>query len=490
MQTIRTGVLVIGGGGAAARAALEAARAGAEVMLVTKGAFGAIGTRGAGATASGFSAVGVIASPGWTGSVAPAEKANANMILSPVERAYTNILQAGLGMTDPHLARVLVEEGAANRQALLDLGATFGEAGLRSHGVPIMAALVSQIRRTNVKVQDRTMVSALLVKDGECLGAVAVQETSGEILVIEASATILGTGGDSNLFVLNLNPDCNTGDGYVLGYEAGAELMNLEFKQIFLGTICPTRNMITRGLPEHTRILNGDHQEFLARYLPSGVTEAEALAQRNGHNPFSTRDAASRFVDIAIISEVVEGRGTPKGGFYLDRSDPRIPPIAGQNEYWLYKGIDFRGPVECGVCHHCSLGGLRISDQAETTIPHLYAAGEAAAGPHGADRMGGHMLLASQVFGARAGKHAASYASRHGALSPDQRQIRAACDGIQKFSGQKGALRSAELKSKLQKAAYFDLLTIRSAESLQRFAAAVEQIEEELSKVGVTDPGS
>ena len=162
MQTLTTGVLVIGSGGAAARAAWEASRAGTEVTLVTKGSFGAIGTRGAGATASGFSASGVFATPGWSGRLTQIETRVAHMVAAPLERSYSNILQAGLGMTDPRLAQILVEDAVTSRQSLLDIGATFGEYGLRSHGVPIMAALISQIRKSDIKVYCSSRVNRLI----------------------------------------------------------------------------------------------------------------------------------------------------------------------------------------------------------------------------------------------------------------------------------------------------------------------------------------
>lgn len=234
-SVVETDVLVIGGGGAAARAALEARLAGAEVVLVSKGNFGAIGTRGAGATNSALSPFGILATPGWTGSLSGGEKALAHMVAAPPEQAFFNIIQVGLGMADPKLARILIEDAVETRTALLKWGATFGEYGLRSHGAPIMEALVRQIRNTNVSVRERTMIVSLLVQDGECVGAMGVDELNGDIVVIKAGAAVIGTGGDADLFMINLNPPCITGDGYAMGYEAGAELMNLEFKQIFLG---------------------------------------------------------------------------------------------------------------------------------------------------------------------------------------------------------------------------------------------------------------
>ncbi len=487
---VQTDVLVIGGGGAAARAALEARRAGAQVVLVSKGSFGAVGTRGAGATASGLSPFGIFATPRWTGPLSTAETALAHMVSSPPERALRNILQVGLGMADPRLASILVEDAVETRRALLGWGVVFGQHGIKSHGVPVMEALVREIRSAGVSVRERTMMAGLLVQDGECAGAIGVDETNGELVAIRAGATVIGTGGDANLFLLNLNPPCTTGDGYAMGYEAGAELMNLEFRQIFLGTVYPTKNMITQGLPPHVRLLNARREEFLQNYLPPATSVDECLAQRHLHNPFSTRDLLSKYVDIAMVSEVKAGRGTEHHGIYLDRRDPRIPPLpTSRAEFWLYRGIDFAHElVEVGVCHHSSLGGFRVSENAATTLRRLYAVGEAAAGAHGADRIGGHMLLASQVFGARAGRHAAALARRRQHADLDDRVLRRSEERITALRDRNGKQKPGAVKRKLQESAYDNLLVVKSEKSLTRLLDDVTGIHDEvLPDLSVTD---
>ena len=484
-------VLVIGGGGAAARAALEARLAGAEVVLAVKGSFGAIGTRGGGATASAMSEFGMFATPGWTGPLSKGEAPFASRYFGSPDKDFADIIQVGLGMADPKLARIVVEDAVETRKALLNWGADIGAHGVGSHGVPIASALASQIRRAGISLRDRTMMVSLLVQGGECLGAVGIDETSGETVVIQAGATVVATGGDANLFLLNLNPPCNTGDGYAMGYEAGAELMNLEFKQVFLGTVYPTRNMLLRFLPPHVKLTNARGQEFLQDYLPPGATPEECLAQRHLHNPFSTRDTLSRYVDIGIINEVKAGRGTPHYGIYLDRTDPRCPRLpTPRREFWLYRGIDWdKGPGEVGVCHHCSLGGFRINENAQTTLPRLYAAGEVAAGPHGADRMGGHMLLASQVFGARAGRHSAGQAKGRKLPDVDSRVLAAAEGRIKALRDKKGDRSPAAVKRTLQESAYFNLLVIRSPDSLNRLLADVRDIKaERMPRLSVSNP--
>jgi fumarate reductase (CoM/CoB) subunit A len=491
MQIVKTDVLVIGGGGAAARAAVEARRAGASVILATKGKFSAIGTRGAGATASGASPYSVFASPGWTGKLSERETQLKYMAAPDPDSAYKNIIQAGLGMADPELVKVLIEKAAAARKTLLSWGVTFDELGIRSHGVPIMASLAIQIRKTDIAVRNSTMIVRLLVKNNECAGAIAVDELTGDFFIIKSTATVLATGGDSNLFMLNLNPPDNTGDGYVLGYDAGAALMNLEFKQIFPCTVYPTRNMLTQPFPPYIRLTNSRGEEFLGSYLPPGASVNDCLAQRNMHNPFSTRDKLSRFVDFAVLGELKANRGTAHHGVYLDRTDPRIPPIAPLiNGYWIYKGIDFTNPVEIGICHHCSLGGLKIDKKAETSVHRLFAAGETAAGPHGADRMGGHMLLASQVFGAIAGRQGAAYGKKGTGPDIDQADIRQFEQEINSLKAGHGTENPHMVKKKLQELAYFNLLVIRSRNKLDRFRETVHDMQQTvLPGLAVRNPG-
>ncbi len=480
-ESMQTGVLVIGGGGAATRAALEARLAGADVVLMVKGSFGAIGTRGAGATTSALSEFGVFATPGWTGPLSEAEKPYTRYF-APLQDAFDSIIQVGLGMADPKLSRVLIEEAADSRTALLNWGARFGEYGLRSHGVPIMEALVGQIKKTDITILERTMAVSLLVQDGECCGAIGINEITGDTTIVRSGATIIATGGDANLFMLNLNPSCNTGDGYALGYEAGAELMNLEFKQVFIGTVYPNKNMAIRPFPPYTKLTNAQNEEFLPKYLPQGTSATDCLAQRQKHNPFSSRDTLSRYVDIAIIGEVQAGRGTAHQGIYLDRSDPRNPTVQlRRNEFWQYRGIDFSQPVEVGVCHHSSLGGFKIDENAETSLPRLYAAGEVAAGPHGADRMGGHMLLAAQVFGARAGRQGASSARGHKLPDVHSRTLNDAQEQIDALRNKKGNSRPGQIKKKLQELAYFNLLLVKNEKKLTRFLDDVKNLHQEFS---------
>jgi L-aspartate oxidase len=394
---------------------------------------------------------------------------------------YEDILQCGLGMADPRLVRVLVDRALETRRPLEEWGMvpTFAEGyGIRTHGVPIVVTLQSVVRRSDVVVRERTVVTDLLVKDGACVGALAVEEQSGNVLAIQAASTILATGGLGRLFSLNFHPTCVTGDGYAVGYEAGAELFNMEFHQIFIGTIFPTVNLVHSWMWESCpRLTNARGEDFLPRYAPAGATVKECMDQRRLHHPFSTRDSLSRHVDVAIVSEARAGRGTPRGGVFVE-VDPGYEIRPELLDWYRYRGVHWdRGPVEIGVCHHCSNGGLRIDAEGQTTVPGLFAAGEVAAGPHGADRMGGNMLLASQVFGARAGRRAARRAAEAGHRSIDAGQVARVESALR--CPRPGSAEVGQVAEALATLAWDELLLPRSPQGLERALREIDRMRHE-----------
>jgi fumarate reductase (CoM/CoB) subunit A len=461
-DTIKAEVLVVGGGGAACRAALEADMAGADVVLAVKGAFASIGIRGAGTTAGGVSDRGGVAYPGIPG-IQGFDPQGSSLLSA--EKDYHHILQLGLGMTDRKLARILSEQAyEAMRPLLEDWSREIvpRQWGMKSHGIPIMFGLTRMLRRSRVQVMEHTMVTHLLVDGGRVRGAVGVDEFSGEIKVIQAGAVILGTGGKGELFKHSLAAPCTTGDGYAMAYRAGAEIMNFEFKQVFPGVIYPTINHFSAWFfVPHGKITNALGEEYLPKYLPPGISLEEVYRQRSMHGPFSARDSASRYFDVATLMETKEGRANEHDALYVDLTDPRVtdPLARPRHDYFYYRGVRYlEEPVQFNICFHCSNGGVRIDENAESTVQGLYAAGECASGPHGANRMAGHMLSASQVFGKIAGRHAA--ASTAGLPPPEAPEpgIQAAVEEIRALKNMKRGERPRALKKDLQRLAWDTLL--------------------------------
>ena len=460
--TITTDVLVVGGGGAAARAALEARMGGVDVTLMVKGSFGSIGIRGAGSTAGGVSDRGGVdyaGAPGIQGFGRDSKKG-----LTP-ERDYENIIQLGLGMTDHKLAQVMAEKSAEIMRPLVEEWTTEifpRQWGMKSHGIPIMMALAPLVRKSGVKVMEHTMVVDLLVRDGEVTGAVAVDEKTGGVTIVKTGAVILGTGGMGGMFKHSLTNPCTTGDGHAMAYRAGAQQMNLEFKQVFPGVINPTINHFSAWFfVPGVKIYNARGEEFIEKYLPEGISLEEVYTQRAMHGPFSARDSASRYFDVATLIETKEGRANENDALYVDLTGSRIgdPLDPLRREYFYYRGVRYmENPVQYNICFHCTNGGLRVDENGESSVRGLYAAGETAAGMHGANRLAGHMLGASQVFGTLAARHAVAERVGKNLLEPTESEIIDALGEISMLADQSGSESPGAVIADVQTLAWNNML--------------------------------
>jgi succinate dehydrogenase/fumarate reductase flavoprotein subunit len=482
IETLKADVLVVGGGGAACRAALEAEMAGAKVILAVKGSFGGIGVRGSGSTAGGVSDRGGVAYPGIPAIQGFASKQAP--LLKP-EQDYANILQLGLGMTDRKLALILAEQAHDVMRPLLEDWS--GEIiprqwGMKSHGIPIMFGLTRMIRRSNIQVMDHTMVIDVLLEHGRIAGAIVIDEDSGKLRVIKTGAVILGTGGKGNLFKHSLTSACTTGDGYAMAYKAGAELMNFEFKQIFPGIIYPTINHFSAWFfVPHVKIKNALGEEYIHNYLPDGITVEDVYKQRGTHGPFSARDSASKYFDVSTIIETKEGRANEHDALYVDLTDPRVvdPLVKARREYFYYRGIRYlEEPIEFNICFHCSNGGVLINENGESCIEGLYAAGETASGPHGANRMAGHMLTSSQVFGKIAGRHAASKTAGQKISEPKESAIKEALDNINALSKMRKNEKPSTVKKDLQRLTWETMLVHVNEDLLNQALRDIGDIKE------------
>jgi succinate dehydrogenase/fumarate reductase flavoprotein subunit len=492
-QTIKTDVLVVGAGGAACRAALEASWSGAKVILAVKGTIGAIGVRGAGSTAGGVSDRGGVQFPGMPG-LQDFDPKGAKPH-SPA-KDFANIIQLGLGMTDRKLARIMADRAYGIMTPLAEWsGEIFPRQwGMKSHGIPIIFGLTRMVRRSGVEIMENTMITHLLKEEGQIAGAVGIDELNGEVVVIKAGAVFLGTGGKAGLFKhTTAGPEC-TGDGHAMAYQAGAQLMNLEFKQVFPGTIYPTINHFSAWwFVPHVRIYNAHGKEYIEKYLPKGITLDMVYSQRRKHGPFSVRDSASRYFDVATMKETKAGKANKHNALYIDLTDPRVkdPLAKARGEYFYYRGIRYlEEPIEFNICFHCSNGGVRIDENAESvSVRGLYAAGEVAAGMHGANRMAGHMLSASQIFGAIGGKHAASRTA--GLRQPDLREatIKEAVDEIAMFRAMKGGENPTAVTKDLQELAWNTMLVdVNEALLDQAITDIADMRENRMTRLDVGSP--
>ncbi|MDH7593724.1 MAG: fumarate reductase subunit A [Methanomicrobiales archaeon] len=388
-------VLVIGSGGAGVRAALEAAKYGDTILLSR--------------TLTGKGGCTTMAEGGY------------NAVLRAQDSPALHVqdtMEGGAWLNDPALVEVLVREAPERMRDLLAWGAVFdvtegreiaqrpfgGQrfprtcyAGDRT-GHEMILTLVEQLRRSDV-VQLQEHVAIELLKDGERVcGAIALDRKN-ELVVVKADAVVLATGGGTRVYDISTNSASGTGDGYALGYRAGAELIDMEMVQFHpTGAVYPydaRGRLVTEAVRGEGGVLkNALGERFMERYDPV-------------RKELSTRDVVSR----AIAREVLEGRGTIHGGVHLDVShlpshviEERLPIML---EQFLRFGVDIRKePMEVAPTAHHIMGGLRITPECHTTLAGLYACGEVTGGVHGANRLGGNALADTQVFGKRAGEAA------------------------------------------------------------------------------------
>src|SRR5438034_4812376 len=288
-----------------------------------------------------------------------------------------------------------------------------------------------------------------LLKDGDrVVGAFGYERERGRFKMFGAKAVVLATGGIGRAYKITSNSWEYTGDGHALAYEAGADLIDMEFVQFHpTGMVWPPSVMgilVTEGVrAEGGILLNKDGKRFMFESIPENYqahtadNEEEGWRYCQGHKDarrppeLLTRDHVAR----CIVREIKEGRGSPHGGVFLDISwiKNRIPNAAEHikrklpSMYHQFKqlgDIDItREAMEVGPTTHYIMGGIRVdSDTQASTVPGLFACGECAAGINGANRLGGNSLSDLVVFGKRAGEFAASFAkeNRAGQINPAQ----------------------------------------------------------------------
>ena len=395
MEQDKSHVLVIGSGGAGIRAAIEASKYG-ETVLVSKTLLGKGGCT-------------TMAEGGYNAVMRDCDNC---------EDHYEDTMKGGAYLNEPNLVRALTNEAPDRMKDLINWGAVFdvtpectiaqrpfgGQrfprtcfAGDRT-GHEMIVTLSEHLRATSVRIYEEISIISLLTDDGRVTGALGI-ERSGEMRAFLADATILATGGGTRIYDISTNSSSGTGDGYALGYRAGAVLIDMEQVQFHpTGAVYPydaRGRLVTEAVRgEGGILLNTKGERFMSKYDPERME-------------LSTRDVVAR----SIATEILSGNGTERGGVYLDVShlpaktiEERLPVML---EQFLAYGVDIRTePMEVAPTAHHMMGGLKISEEGLTSIPGLYACGEVSGGVHGANRLGGNALAETQVFGKRAGESA------------------------------------------------------------------------------------
>lgn len=500
-RVITTGVLVVGAGAAAIRTAVAAADAGAQTTVVLKGQRGR-----SGATVSPDS-------PGVAWQVADVCSGDGD---SP-EVHFRNIYDVALGMADPRLARVLAYEIVEQTELLERWGlrfipdpegkkphysgySCFGDQP-RAHGIAntgfghagdVVRVLVDQFRAREVAVHENIFITDLLVQDGACAGALALGG-AGEVIAYRAGAVVIASGGARQIFPQEPDraPIDTTGDGYAMALRAGAELTNMEFIQHMLHPAPPFPIKVPGVYwALFPKLKNRFGEEALTRYLPPGTSPEQVMHERTLHYPFSCRDD-SKWLDIAIANEIRAGNGAADGTLYMDFSGVDLSRFVPSRPQHMPE--DFNQPVELPdapvrirPAAHAVNGGLRTDERAESTLPGLFAVGEAATGSHGADRLGGGMVSGSQVFGARAGRFAAEHA-QNASLPPLKGEALDRPLARLKAFG-RGERRADDALAELQEAAGAHLGVLRNAPGLETLIARVQELAQKwLPQVDVSE---
>lgn len=420
-ETHEHDVLIIGAGGAGLRAAIEAIAQGARVGLVCKSLLGKAHT--------------VMAEGGIAAAMANVDKAD------DWRTHFCDTMRGGKFVNNWRMAQLHAQEAPDRVRELEQWGALFdrtptGDILQRAFGGHTFKRLCHVGDRTGLELirtlQDRGVELGMdvfmectvtrLLKDGDRIaGAFGYWREQGRFVAFKAKSVVIATGGIGKAWRVTSNSWEYTADGMALAYEAGAELMDMEFVQFHpTGMVWPPGVqgiLVTEAVRGEGGILrNKLGERFMEKYDPKRME-------------LSTRDVVAR----SIYTEVKEGRGTEHGGAYLDISHKpaeyvkkKLPSM--YHQFKELADVDItKGPMEVGPTCHYMMGGIRVeAETAASTVPGLYAAGEAAAGLHGANRLGGNSLSDLLVFGRRAGKSAAEFAAKSSAPNLDPAQLAAA----------------------------------------------------------------
>jgi succinate dehydrogenase / fumarate reductase flavoprotein subunit len=447
-ETHRYDVLVVGAGGAGLRAAIEAATRGCSVGLVCKSLLGKAHT--------------VMAEGGVAAALANTDPRDS------WEVHFRDTMRGGKLLNHWRMAQILSQEAPARVRELEAWGAVFDrtpdgrilQRNFGGHQYPRLAHVGDRtglemirtlqdrtVQHANVDVHMECTVAKLFTTDGRISGAFAYRRETGRFIVFRTKAVVLATGGIGRAYKINSNSWEYTGDGHALAYDAGADLIDMEFVQFHpTGMVWPLSVrgiLVTEGVRGEGGVLrNAKGERFMFRYMPEmfrkdfAATEEEAdrwIADVIAGKPSDarrppellTRDVVAR----AIAQEVREGRGSPHGGAFLDIATRRRPDEIRRKLPGMYQqfhelaDVDItREPMEVGPTTHYMMGGVRVDPETQAaTVPGLFAAGEVAGGLHGSNRLGGNSLSDLLVFGRRAGQGAADYAAAH----PGEPQVRA-----------------------------------------------------------------
>ena len=505
-------VLIVGAGGAGLRAAIEAAASGVTVGVVTKSLLGKAHT--------------VMAEGGVAAAMANVDDRDNWKV------HFSDTMRGGQYLNNCRMAELHAREAPDRVRELESWGALFDrtkdgkilQRNFGGHRYPRLAHVgdrtgLEMIRtlqdhgiHQGMEVHMECTILTLLTSGGRITGAFGYDRERGHFMLWKAKAVVLCTGGIGRAFKISSNSWEYTGDGHSLAYHAGAELMDMEFVQFHpTGMVWPPSVagiLVTEGVRGEGGVLrNSEGRRFMFDDIPDLYKNQTADSEeegwrytqgdKNARRPpeLLTRDHVAR----CINREVKAGRGSPHGGVFLDISwikqhiptaeehiKKKLPSM--YHQFKQLADIDItKVPMEVGPTTHYMMGGVRVDgDTQMSTLPGLFAAGECAAGLHGANRLGGNSLSDLLVFGKRAGQYAAEFARAHTAESIDAAQIdAAAARSMEAFNrGAKGE-RPYQIQYDLQEKMQELVGIVRMESEMKQALEVIEKLHVREANVGI-----
>jgi succinate dehydrogenase / fumarate reductase flavoprotein subunit len=511
-QTHPYDVLVIGAGGAGLRAAIEASASGVKVGVITKSLLGKAHT--------------VMAEGGIAAAMGNVDDRDNWRV------HFADTLRGGQYLNNWRMAELHARESPDCIRELEAWGAVFDrtpdkrilQRNFGGHkyprlvhvgdrtGLEMIRTLQDQGVHQGMDVHMECTVLTLLLDGGRVAGAFGYDRERGRFLLFPAKAVVLATGGIGRAYRITSNSWEYTGDGHALAYHAGAGLIDMEFVQFHpTGMVWPPSVagiLVTEGVRGEGGILtNRGGRRFMFDDIPEAYRQQTAdneeegwrytQGDRNARRPpeLLTRDHIAR----CIMREIREGRGSPHGGVYLDIAwiARKLPNAAEHikrklpSMYHQFKqlaDIDItKEPMEVGPTTHYMMGGVLVDgDSQMSTLPGLFAAGECAAGLHGANRLGGNSLSDLLVFGRRAGRYASCFARENPAVRVDEAQVaRAAQKALEPFDRGAGGENPYQLQYDLQAMMQELAGIVRTGAEMERALEGIAALRDRAARTGV-----
>jgi len=473
IKYIKTDILVIGAGGAGLRAAIEAKKSGLEVFLLGKEVLGCAHT--------GMAMGGL----------------NASMVKPATPEFHSQItIEGGYFINNYKMVKVFGKEMPARIHDLesygvifdrLDSGQFYTWAGPKQKyplnvcvgdytGREMMQGLVDEARKLEIKYTDEFFVSKLLTVKSQVVGAIGINIRNAQSVVFQTKSVILATGGAGRMYKVTTNAMSNTGDGYAMALEAGAELIDMEMVQFHPTGMANTPSvlgvLVTEKVRAHGGILrNKLGERFMSKYFPKEMELAK-------------RDEVSR----SIYTEVAEGRGTDKHAVYLHvdhwTKEQILELIPDVYEQYKNTGVDIsKEPMEIYPSMHHMMGGINVDEWCRSSIPGLFAAGEVTRTVHGANRLGGNSIAECQVFGRRAGIAASKFAKKIKNSQLPKEQIKKEQTRIFSFINRKAGVTPHVVEDKLKQVMWDKVGIFRDEKRLLQAKKAIAELKIEAKKM-------